>query len=162
MGYVMKSEKPSVLFVCMGNICRSPTAHAVMIKKSQQAGLDVFIDSAGTINSHAGHAPDPRSIKIGTAAGYNFKGLKARPVVIGDFEQFDFILAMDHDNLSDLNSRCPEEHKGKIKLLMEFARHNKDQDQVPDPYYGGTRGFDYVLSLVEDACDGLIEHIQKR
>lgn len=153
------STVSSVLFVCMGNICRSPSAEAVFIHKAKKKGLKLLIDSAGTISSHAKEKPDHRAIKAGEARGYSFKGLKARKVTDSDFEKFDLILPMDQSNLDYLLKKSPAEYSHKIKLFLEFAENFED-DEVPDPYYGGARGFQYVLDLVEDASDGLLAKIQ--
>lgn len=151
----------SVLFVCLGNICRSPSAHAVFLKKAEQANLNVHVDSAGTAAYHTGAKPDARSVQAGESRGYDFNNLKARKVSDQDFVDFDLILAMDLSNLNDLLSRCPDEYKEKVKLMMSFAQVHLDQEEVPDPYYGGSAGFEYVLDLIEDASDGIIGHIEK-
>ncbi len=151
-------QSTSVLFVCLGNICRSPTAEAVFKQKAANAGLNIIIDSAGTHGYHIGNPPDKRSQAAGIERGYAFDGLKCRRVEERDFEQFDYILAMDKSNLSNLHSMSPAEYHHKIKLFLEFS--NSDEDEVPDPYYGGKRGFDLVVDLIEDASDGLINHIK--
>ncbi|GLX86452.1 protein-tyrosine-phosphatase [Thalassotalea loyana] len=148
----------SVLFVCMGNICRSPTAEAVFRKKAADKGLNLEIDSAGTIGAHAREKPDHRAIKAGEARGYDFSGLKARKVTSEDFEKFDLILAMDNDNLENLLAKSPSEYHDKIKLFLHYGSQY-DEAEVPDPYYGGAGGFRYVLDLVEDASDGLLSKI---
>lgn len=151
-------QSTSVLFVCLGNICRSPTAEAVFKQKAANAGLNIIIDSAGTHGYHIGNPPDKRSQAAGIERGYAFDGLKCRRVEERDFEQFDYILAMDKSNLSNLHGMSPAEYHHKIKLFLEFS--NSDEDEVPDPYYGGKRGFDLVVDLIEDASDGLINHIK--
>jgi len=148
----------SILFVCMGNICRSPSAEAVFRYKMQAKGLTLKIDSAGTLGAHAKQNPDHRAQKAGVARGYSFKGIKARKVTVQDFNDFDLILAMDHDNVEALKKIAPVAMQGKIKLMLDFAKGH-EEEQVPDPYYGGARGFDYVLDLVEAASDGLLEQI---
>lgn len=150
----MTTQQTAVLFVCLGNICRSPTAEAVFRHKAEQAGLELHIDSAGTHGYHIGSAPDKRSQAAGIERGYSFKGLKCRRVSDEDFEKFDFILAMDHSNLKNLREMSEPEHHHKIKLLLDFAGY--DNEEVPDPYYGGKKGFDLVLGLIEEACDGLV------
>lgn len=154
-----KKKISSVLFVCLGNICRSPSAEAVFRHKIRQHNLFVEVDSAGTQGFHTGCAPDERSVQAGEARGYDFGGLKCRKVNEMDFEQFDLIIAMDDSNLKNLQRDSREEHHHKIKLFMEFSSF--EDDVVPDPYYGGKKGFEYVLDLIEDAADGLIEHIKR-
>lgn len=148
----------SILFVCMGNICRSPSAEAVFRHKATQLGLSIQIDSAGTVGAHAKEKPDHRSQKAGLARGYSFDGIKARKVAKQDFEKFDLILAMDEDNLAKLNEMAPKAYQYKNQLFLDYATH-LEEEQVPDPYYGGAKGFDYVLDLVEAASDGLLEQI---
>jgi protein-tyrosine phosphatase len=145
----------SVLFICMGNICRSPTAEAVFKHKMNASGLALNVDSAGTLGAHAKQKPDHRAQKAGIARGYSFKGIKARKVTKTDFTKFDLILAMDNDNISELKKVAPTGLQHKIHLMLEFASEH-EESQVPDPYYGGARGFDYVLDLVEAASDGLL------
>jgi len=145
----------SVLFVCMGNICRSPTAEAVFRDKAARAGLTLSLDSAGTTGAHAKNKPDHRAIKVGTELGYTFDGIKARKVTKNDFKDFDLILAMDEDNIRNLQSVSDIEDQHKIKLFLEFAPEC-GETEVPDPYYGGAGGFRYVISLIEQASDGLI------
>ena len=144
-----------VLFVCLGNICRSPTAEAVFRHKAKLAGLDVFIDSAGTGGWHRGELPDPRARETGEARGYSFEGQTARPVESEDFEDFDLILAMDQKNHSELLARAPAQTKQKVRLFLSYG--NSNVTEVPDPYYGGPRGFENVLDLIENASDGLIK-----
>ncbi len=148
----------SILFVCMGNICRSPSAEAVFRHKVKAQGLALKIDSAGTLGAHAKEKPDHRAQKAGIARGYSFDGIKARKVTVKDFTDFDLILAMDHDNIYELNKVVPPELKHKIHLMLDFAAGH-EEEQVPDPYYGGAKGFDYVLDLVEAASDGILEKI---
>lgn len=155
-------HKLSVLFVCMGNICRSPTAEGVFRKRIKDAGLAdvIHADSAGTHAYHVGQPPDPRSQKHAAQRGYDLSRLRARKVSTEDFIKFDFVLAMDDDNLEHLKAGCPQQHVHKLKLLMEFARKHKAKI-VPDPYYGSPAGFDLVLDYVEDASDGLVEVLRK-
>ena len=153
------SQVPSVLFVCLGNICRSPTAEAVFRHKATEAGLNVKIDSAGTHGYHIGKQPDKRSQAAGSARGYSFKGLKCRRVDVSDFETFDYILAMDESNLSNLRKASPEEYHDKIHLFLSFA--DTGHDEVPDPNYGGKQGFELVLDLIEAASDGLINTLKR-
>ncbi|MBC7001965.1 low molecular weight phosphotyrosine protein phosphatase [Photobacterium sp. BZF1] len=146
-----------ILVVCMGNICRSPTAEAVLRAKVAERGVDIEVDSAGTIGYHQGELPDHRARAAGEARGYSFEGIRARQVVEGDFEVFDLILAADNDNLRDLKRSCPTHLHRKLALFLEFGR--ADVEEIPDPYYGGQRGFDYVLDLVEEASDGLLDKL---
>ena len=148
----------SVLFVCMGNICRSPSAEAVFRKKSQEQGLSLLIDSAGTVGAHVREKPDHRAQKMGAERGYSFNGIKARKVTVDDFNDFDLILAMDQHNVDELKKIAPPELRYKIVLFLDFAL-NYEEAEVPDPYYGGANGFRFVLDLVEDASDGLIEQL---
>lgn len=152
------ASEPSVLFVCLGNICRSPTAEAVFRKRSQAAGLNMHIDSAGTSGYHINERPDPRSIEAGERAGYDFSGQASRKVSRDDFSRFDYILAMDSDNLASLRVIAPPGFSGTLALFLDFAR-DVNRSDVPDPYYGGTDGFKDVLSLIERASDGLIEAV---
>lgn len=145
----------SILFVCMGNICRSPSAEAVFRHKAKQAGLSIMIDSAGTVGAHAREKPDHRAQKAGMARGYSFDKIKARKVTEKDFETFDLVLAMDSDNVSGLQKVAPKHLHYKIQLFLEYA-HNHEETDVPDPYYGGAKGFQFVIDLVEDASDGLL------
>ena len=150
----------SVLFLCMGNICRSPTAHGVFRQKVQQAGLahKVFVTSAVTHNYHPGEPPDRRSQRTAGERGYDISDLRARQLNEQDFEQHDLLLAMDWDNLALAEQRCPPAHRRKLRRLTEFCRQH-EAAVVPDPYYGGETGFQQVLDLIEDACDGLLEHV---
>ncbi len=146
-----------MLMVCMGNICRSPTAEAVLRHKLNAAGLGdtVTVDSAGTHGWHAGSPPDSRSVAHAQRRGYDLSALRAREVSPADFEQFDVILAMDLDNLSLLERQCPPPYRPKLGRLIQHARVHQT-DVVPDPYQGGSAGFEHVLDLVEDACDGFV------
>ena len=142
----------------MGNICRSPTAEAVFRHKAHNKGLNLVIDSAGTTGAHAREKPDHRAQKVGLARGYSFDKIKARKVTTADFDKFDIVLAMDNYNIKELLKVAPEDKHHKIKLFLEFAK-NFDEQEVPDPYYGGAKGFEYVLDLVEDASDGLLKEM---
>ena len=150
----------AVLFVCMGNICRSPTAHGVFKRKLMDAGLahQVTVDSAGT---HNYRPPDERSQDHAARRGYDLSDLRARQVTEGDYAHYDLILVMDWDNLALVQEDCPPEHLGKIRRLTEFCLTH-DAPVVPDPYHGGAKGFDQVLDLVEDACDGLLQHVKQK
>jgi len=149
----------SVLFICMGNICRSPSAEAVFRHKAKEQGLSLKIDSAGTVGAHAREKPDHRAQKVGVERGYSFDGIKARKVTAQDFEDFDLILAMDNANLDDLKEVAPVHLQHKALLFLDFAK-NHEESEVPDPYYGGANGFRFVLDLVEDASDGLLTKIK--
>jgi protein-tyrosine phosphatase len=149
-----------ILFVCMGNICRSPTAEGVFRHRAQLAGLAANIDSAGTHAYHIGEPPDPRSTDFALRRGVDLSTQRARKVAATDFEAFDHILAMDKDNLALLVAACPPQHQHKLGLFMKYASKSKSEI-VPDPYYGGARGFDEVLDFIEDASDGLIAHLRK-
>jgi protein-tyrosine phosphatase len=157
------TPKLRVLMVCMGNICRSPSAEGVLRRKLREGGLDqlVEVDSAGTHDYHVGRPPDERSQAHARRRGYDLSALRARLVTDADFERFDLLLAMDQDNLALLEEQCPEAHRGKLGLLLQHARRFKAAI-VPDPYYGGAAGFERVLDLLEDACDGLVEHLRER
>jgi protein-tyrosine phosphatase len=152
------NEIKSVLFVCMGNICRSPSAEAVFRHKMKAKGLVLKVDSAGTVGAHAKQKPDHRAQKAGVVRGYSFDGIKARKVTVQDFTDFDLILAMDYDNVAELKKVAPPAMHDKIQLMLDFATEH-EEEQVPDPYYGGAKGFEYVLDLVEAASDGLLEKI---
>jgi protein-tyrosine phosphatase len=153
----------SVLFVCMGNICRSPTADGVFRHKVNESGLAhaVRVDSAGTHNYHPNSPPDERSQLHAARRGYDLSDLRARQVQAKDFEAFDLILAMDDDNLALLRADCPPQHRHKLGRLTQYCQHHKTP-VVPDPYYGGGNGFERVLDLVEDACEGLLAHVQRQ
>ena len=150
-----------VLFVCMGNICRSPTAEGVFRKLLAERApeLDVDIDSAGTHGYHDGAPPDPRACRAAERRGIDLKPLRARRVTERDFEEFELVLAMDEQNREFLLEVCPAEHRHRIRLLLEFAPH-LERREVPDPYYGGSTGFEQVLDLVEEAAAGLLEHLR--
>lgn len=151
-----------ILFCCMGNICRSPTAEAVFRRLIDQRGLTdkVLADSAGTHGYHVGEAPDPRTQQAARARGYDLSGLRARKVVPADLDFFDLILAMDRSNLDVLRRLCPADRQYRVKLFMSYAR-NFDDDEVPDPYYGLGHGFDLVLDMVEDAAQGLADAVAR-
>ncbi len=149
---------PSILFVCLGNICRSPTAEAVFRHKALVAGVTVEIDSAGTGAWHEGELPDSRAREAGHARGYSFKGQTARAIKDMDFETFDYIFAMDSRNLRDLTKRCPAQYRHKIRRLLDLTPLSSERD-VPDPYYGGANGFEYVLDLIEAASDAILSEI---
>lgn len=138
-----------ILVVCMGNICRSPTGEAVLRSTAERLGVEVEIDSAGTIDYHVGAQPDPRARAAGESRGYSFAGIRARQVNQKDFEYFDYILAADRDNENELLSICPPDHTHKISLFLSHS--NSEHSEIPDPYYGGDSGFELVLDLIEEA-----------
>ncbi len=156
-------KKTKVLFVCMGNICRSPTANAVFRQLIESAGLDkeIFVDSAGTHAYHIGDAPDQRAQNAALHRGYKMCDLRARSVQPNDFIDFDYILAMDNDNLAILQKRCPTQFSNKVGLLMQYCHKTSFGKEIADPYFGGQQGFETVLDMVEVASRGLIEHICK-
>jgi protein-tyrosine phosphatase len=155
-----------ILFVCMGNICRSPAAEGMLrarLTRDAPHWLDrIEIDSAGTHGYHGGRAPDPRMQQAARARGIDLSALRARAVQPEDFLRFTHILAMDEANLAELERLRPDGHPNRPALLMSFARRHAAVREVPDPYYGGPDGFDRVLDLVEDACDGLLAHLRQR
>ena len=152
-----------VLMVCMGNLCRSPMAEAVLRAKLSQAGLApvVVVDSAGTHGFQKGSLPDPRAVSQATSRGYSMQGLTSRPLVAADFSRFDLLLAMDRDNLNTLRERCPKSEHGRLQLLLAFAPV-PSANEVPDPYYGSVAGFEHALDLIEPACDGLLHDLRRR
>jgi len=152
-----------ILFVCMGNICRSPTAEGVFRKLVQERAphLQVVIDSAGTHDYHVGEPPDRRAIAAAARRGVDLTGLRARMVQESDFEAFDLVVAMDRLNREVLLDRSPEELRERVRLMLEFAPAADDED-VPDPYYGGPVGFERVLDLVEEASNGLLDELLAR
>ena len=156
------SEKVGILFVCMGNICRSPTAEGVFRHYVEEAGLaDLFeIDSAGTHAYHVGEPPDKRAQAAAARRGFSLADIRARRVAAEDFERFHHIIAMDEDNLVLLHEQAATEQRTKIRLFLEYA--SGPETEVPDPYYGGATGFERVLDLVEDASRGLLEALRKR
>lgn len=160
---IKSTSKINVLFVCMGNICRSPTAEAVFRARVEQAGLaqHIFIDSAGTHDYHIGDAPDRRAQQAASQRGYDMGALRGRQVEPGDFVRFDYVLAMDHANLAILNRMCPQPQRERVGLFLDYAARHEERE-VPDPYYGGAAGFEHVLDLVEDAAEGLMQHIRQR
>lgn len=151
-----------VLFVCMGNICRSPTAEGVFRKMAteQLSEHAVTVDSAGTHAYHRKEPPDRRAQVAAERRGFDLSKQQARVLMDDDFRNFDYVIGMDADNLEKLLERCPDEHRGKVSLFMSFAA-DSDYTEVPDPYFGGPAGFEKVLDLVEQASQGLIEEIKQ-
>ena len=152
-----------ILFVCLGNICRSPTAEAVVraLAALEAPELGVEVESAGTAGYHVGEAPDPRMRAAAARRGYDLEALRARIVEPADFERFDLILAMDRENLAVLHRRAPERAHERVRLFLEFSPEAEPQE-VPDPYYGGPNGFEEVLDLIEGAAHGLLNHLRQR
>jgi protein-tyrosine phosphatase len=150
-----------ILFVCLGNICRSPTAEGVLrgIAAREAPTLAISVDSAGTANYHPGSPPDRRSQAAARRRHYDLSGLRARQVRDEDFAAFDLILAMDRSNLQDLEERAPQGGRAKIQLFLDYAPEQPLRE-VPDPYYGGSRGFEEVLDLIETAARGLLRRLQ--
>ena len=157
-----QSKKISVLFCCMGNICRSPTAEAVLRARVDEAGLgqSILVDSAGTHDYHIGDPSDARAQGAARLRGYDMSALRGRQVQVSDFNRFDYVLAMDHANLSILQRLRPREAVSHLDLFLEYAKRYAERE-VPDPYYGGADGFERVLDMVEDAAEGLLGHIRK-
>ena len=151
-----------VLFVCMGNICRSPTAEGVFRHKVKTSGLEemITIDSAGTHAYHVGNPPDPRAQSAAIKRDIDLSEQRARRVTADDFSEFDYVVAMDESNRCDLASICPPGYEERIHMFLDFA--DCEESEVPDPYYGQGRGFEIVLNLVEDAAEGLLEHIRQK
>ncbi|MEJ2361481.1 MAG: low molecular weight phosphotyrosine protein phosphatase [Gammaproteobacteria bacterium] len=156
-------EKVRVLFVCMGNICRSPTAHGVFRALVQERNLQklIEIDSAGTHAYHTGEPPDSRAQNTATQRGIDLSDLRARAVKVRDFERYDYILAMDESNYEDLLEQCPDEAKQKVYLFLNFAPQ-LNRRSVPDPYYGGIKGFENVYDMIDHAARGLLDDIEQR
>jgi protein-tyrosine phosphatase len=152
-----------VLFVCMGNICRSPTAQAVVehLLREQAADVVAEFDSAGTHGYHVGQPPDQRTLSAAAARGYDMASLRARQVTVEDFERFDLILAMDEENLTHLRRLAPSSRHERIRLFLDYAQDDEVRE-VPDPFYGGDVGFERVLDLVEAAARGLIAELTAR
>ena len=159
----MSKKKINVLFVCMGNICRSPTAEGVFRYLIQQQGHDSWIstDSAGTHAYHIGEQPDRRAQQTALNRGINLSDLRARKALAKDFNDFDYVLAMDDENYLILEQLCPAGFEDKLSLFLDFTK-DYSETQVPDPYYGGDQGFEHVFDLVESASRGLLEDIKKR
>jgi protein-tyrosine phosphatase len=159
-----KTDRPvGVLFVCTGNICRSPSAEAILRHKADQAGLagGLEIDSAGLGEWHLGHPPDPRATDAVEARGYAMGDQTARAVKPGDFDRFDYVIAMDAEHYKELRRICPGDARDRVRLFLDFAPHT-GRNSVPDPYYGDTRGFDTMVDLIEAGTDGLLAEIAER
>jgi protein-tyrosine phosphatase len=146
------------LFVCLGNICRSPTAQAMFEHKLERAGIEAAIDSAGMIDYHVGNPPDPRSIEHARSWGIDISDQRARQVVVEDFHRFDRIYAMDRSNLAALRALAPDDASARVELLMSLAP-DYGLDEVPDPYYGSGQGFRRVIDMLDTAADRLVEEL---
>ncbi len=153
-------RRVSVVFVCLGNICRSPTAEGVFRKLVESHGLMKFIevDSAGTSNWHVGERPDSRAIDAARSRGYDLSGFRGRQATASDFASFDYVLAMDEDNYTHLESLASIAQSDKLHLFLDFAK-GVPETEVPDPYFGSAGGFPHVLDLIENASQGLLDHI---
>ena len=149
-----------VLFVCLGNICRSPTAEGVLraVAAREFPGLPLYVDSAGTANYHVGEPPDRRTIAAARRRGYELAALRARQVAPADFSGFDYLLAMDRANLDELVRFAPPDTRAHLGLFLQFA-HGLDSDEVPDPYYGGSEDFERVLDLCEAGARALLRRL---
>lgn len=161
----MSSDAPAVriLFVCMGNICRSPTAQGVFetLVADEDLAHRIHIDSAGTHAYHVGETPDTRATRAAANRGVDLTTQRARRVEDTDFARFDYVLAMDESNLENLLAQCPDEHRGKVRLFLDFAGPETPRE-VPDPYYGGTQGFERVLDMVEAGARGLLDEVRRK
>ena len=160
---LLVSRPVQVLFVCLGNICRSPTAHGVFARRVRDAGLQdrILVDSAATAAFHVGNPADPRTVKAAASRGYDLSAHRARQIDKADFERFDYILPMDRMNLGNLRALQPRHYPGYLDLFMTFNRRHRQFTVVPDPYSDGPEGFELVLDLIEDAADGLLDHIRQ-
>ena len=159
----MSVQPIRILFVCTGNICRSPIAKGVLERRVADAGLAgrITAGAAGTHDYHVGDAPDPRAQKAAAGRGYDISKQHARQVIRRDFVEFDYVLAMDRFNMKLLGRLCPAEHASKLRLFMEFAPHIETRE-VPDPYSGSDEDFESVLDLLEAATEGLLDHLRVR
>lgn len=158
----LSMKKIQVLFVCTGNICRSPTAEGVFVAlvNKEQVAQRFVIESAGTHAYHLGEAPDLRTQKAAEERGISLAQMRARKVSLADFAAFDYLLAMDKDNYDTLMNAAPDQHQAKIKLFLDFATQS-DAQEVPDPYYGGEYGFERVLDMVEDGALGFLDFLRQ-
>ncbi len=152
-----------VLFVCTGNICRSPTAEGVFrgLVAAENLHRHVLVDSAGTHDYHVGEEPDRRSVQAAAKRGYDLTGLRARQIASSDFAQFDYVLAMDRGHHSILGTMAPPEHRPRVSMFLDFSP-NYNGHEVPDPYFGGGQGFELVLDLIEDGAAGLLAEVKKK
>jgi protein-tyrosine phosphatase len=154
-------DKLNILFVCMGNLCRSPTAEAVFRQQVADVGLAqrIVIASAGTHVSHNGDPADARAQRFAAQRGYDLSKLRTRQLMKEDFARFDYLLAMDDNNLAAMTRASPAEHSGKLSLLMTYGAQGQPVG-IPDPYYGGAQGFERVLDMIEDAAQGFLRHVR--
>lgn len=152
----------NVLFVCLGNICRSPTAHGIFEQMVKAEGLEghIHVDSCGTGAWHIGQPPDDRTQKAALAKGYDLSHLRARRIAADDFDKFQYILAMDARNLADVIKKVPDDYAGRVQLFLDYSS-DKHLVEVPDPYYGSHDGFERVFTLVESTCKNLLEDLKK-
>jgi len=159
----MTSNPTRVLFVCLGNICRSPSAEGVFTALVDHAGVSgrIEIDSAGTADYHIGKSPDPRAIAAAARRDVDLSNLRGRQVAADGFYEFDYIIGMDHSNIEDLEAVAPSDTSARIYRFLEFAEDTNEQE-VPDPYYGGDAGFEPVLDMIEDASRGLLKEILEK
>lgn len=162
---MMAMDKTKILFVCMGNICRSPTAHGVMQQKVSARGLADYyeIESAGTHAYHVGEMSDSRSRSKAAEKGVDMNYIRAQKMTAHDFNVYNYILAMDSDNLSLIEQMAPEKHSAEVTLFLRYAVQSglTERRTVPDPYYGGTDGFEDVFQLIDLGCNALIEHTEQ-
>ncbi len=154
----------SVLFICTGNICRSPTAQGIFEHKLALAGLDrkVFVDSAGTHGFHVGSKPDARARRAAARRGLDLSRQRSRRIETDDFVKFDYVIGMDYTNMAALHEQCPAAHRDKLLLLLLHFTPAAELEEVPDPYYGGSEGFERVLDLLDGAADALLEDVRRR
>ncbi len=157
----MPAAKIRILFVCMGNVCRSPLARGALERLLEQTGLLPYVelDTAGTHAYHEGRGADPRAAAVAARRGMDLSAHRARRFRDEDFERFDYILALDRENLAYLEERAPAEHRHKVRLLLSFCPE-LGREEVPDPYYGGLQGFDLVMDLVEAAAEALVRRLR--
>ena len=148
----------NILIVCLGNICRSPTAEGVLRAKARDRGMTLTIESAGTGGWHVGDPPDARTIKAAAKRGYDLSYMRARKVDLSDFYEFDYLLAMDLSNHTDLLEMAPPNRTADIRLFLDFA--DCETRETPDPYYGGADGFEHVLDLIELGANGFLDHLE--
>ncbi len=158
----MKNLKEKILFVCLGNICRSPAAEGVLRKMAEDRSMDhlLEIDSAGTYGGHAGEASDPRMRSTAYTRGYKLTH-RSRQITTSDFSYFDRIIVMDHSNYRNVTRIAPKNSSAKIEMFCNYCSNHPQYQEVPDPYYGGDKGFELVIDLMEDGCDGILNSVKK-